>query len=147
MTPRRTTNYELLGTGWTTHAPVAQTLESVRQTCSRTTATCACLFAQVPFCGKFKPTRTSPVNQRVETTVVTVAAETSKNDKLRVAWDGLGNTRARRANTANRAPNMLTHHGHVRVLVCTSSILWESQTNPYQSSESTSRNNSGDGRR
>jgi hypothetical protein len=29
----RTTNYELQGTGWATRAPVAQTLQSVRQTC------------------------------------------------------------------------------------------------------------------
>jgi hypothetical protein len=28
----RTTNYELHGTGWETHAPVAQTLQTVRQT-------------------------------------------------------------------------------------------------------------------
>ena len=68
------------------------------------------------------------------------AAETSRNDKLRVAWEGMGNTRARRANTANRAPNMLTHHHHVRVHVCTSSIKWEIQSNPYQSSETTTCN-------
>ena len=59
--------------------------------------------------------------------------ETSKNDKLRVAWEGMGNTRAGRANTANRVPNMLTHHHYVRVLVGTSSIQWEIQSNPYQS--------------
>ena len=35
----RTTNYELHGTGWATRAPVAQTLQTVRQTCSCTTAT------------------------------------------------------------------------------------------------------------
>jgi len=29
----RTTNYELQGTGWATRAPVAQTLQTVRQTC------------------------------------------------------------------------------------------------------------------
>ena len=68
------------------------------------------------------------------------AAETSRNDKLRVAWERLGNTRARRANTANRAPDMPTHHRHVRVHVCTSSIQWEIQTNPYQSSETTTCN-------
>ena len=68
---------------------------------------------------------------------VTAAAETSRNDKLRVAWEGLGNTRARRANTANRAPNMRTHHHHVRVHVGTSSIQWQIQTNPYQSSATT----------
>ena len=44
---------------------------NVGQTCSHTTATCAYLFVQVPFSGKFNPTRTSPVKQRVETTVVT----------------------------------------------------------------------------
>ena len=61
------------------------------------------------------------------------ARETSRNDKLRVAWEGMGNTRTRPANTAKRAPYMLTHHGHVRVLVCTVSIQWEIQSNPYQS--------------
>jgi len=35
----RTTNYELQGTGWATRALVAQTLQSVRQTCPCTTAT------------------------------------------------------------------------------------------------------------
>ena len=58
------------------------------------------------------------------------AAETSRNDKLRVAWEGLGNTRARLANTANRAPDMLTHCHYVRVHVCTSSIQWDIQSNP-----------------
>ena len=58
------------------------------------------------------------------------AAETSRNDKLRVAWEGLGNTRARLANTANRAPDMLTHCRYVRVHVCTSSIKWDIQSNP-----------------
>ena len=66
------------------------------------------------------------------------AAETSRNDKLRVAWEGLGNTRARRANTANRAPNMLTHHHYVRVHVGTSFIKWNFQTVLVQSSETTS---------
>ena len=32
-----TTNYELQDTGWATRAPVAQTLQSVRQTCPCTT--------------------------------------------------------------------------------------------------------------
>ena len=35
-----TTNYELQGTGWATRAPVAQTLQTVRQTCPGTAATC-----------------------------------------------------------------------------------------------------------
>ena len=69
------------------------------------------------------------------------AGETTRNDKLRVAWERLGNTRARRANTANRAPNMITHHHYVRVLVGTSFIMWKFQTIPYQSTETTSRNN------
>ena len=63
-----------------------------------------------------------------------------ETDKLRVAWEGMGNTRARRANTANCAPSMLTMHRYVRVHVCTSSIQWEFQTNPDQSSEPTSSN-------
>ena len=58
------------------------------------------------------------------------AAETSRNDKLRVAWDGLGNTRARRTNTAKRAPNMLMQHCHVRVHVCTSAIQLNIQNQP-----------------
>ena len=136
--PQETTNYELLKKGRATRAPVAQTLQTVRQTCSRTTTTCAHTFAQVSFSGKFKPTRTSPVQQRLENNNVIGAGETSRNDKLRVAWERLGNTRARRANTANRAPNMLTHHHYVRVLVGTSFIQWEIQTNPYQSSATTS---------
>jgi hypothetical protein len=46
-----------------TRAPVAQTLQSVRQTCPCTTV------VRFPSCGIFTPTRTIPVNQRVETTV------------------------------------------------------------------------------
>ena len=68
---------------------------------------------------------------------VTAPVNTSRNDKLRVAWEGLGNTRARLANTAKRAPYMLTHRHHVRVHVCTFSIQWEIQSNPYQSSATT----------
>ena len=56
----RTTNYELQGKGQATRAPVAQTLQTVRQTCSCTTATCLYLFARFPSCGIFTPTRTSP---------------------------------------------------------------------------------------
>ena len=69
------------------------------------------------------------VKQHVETTRYG-AGETSRNDKLRVAWEGLGNTRARRTNTADRAPIMLTHHHYVRVHVCTDFIQWEIQSNP-----------------
>ena len=66
------------------------------------------------------------------------AGEHLKNDKLRVAWHGVGNTRARRTNTAKRAPNMPTHHSHVPVPVCAISILWNFRTNPYHPSETTS---------
>ena len=66
--PQETTNYELLGKGWATRAPVAQTLQTVRQTCTLCTTTCACTFVQVPFSGKFNPTRASPHGQRLETT-------------------------------------------------------------------------------
>jgi hypothetical protein len=113
--PQETTNYELHGTGRATRAPVAQTLQSVRQTCPRTTATCPYPFARFPSCWFFTPTRTSSVKQRVETTGG--AGETSRTDKLRVAWHGLGNTRARRTNTAKRAPNMPMPHRHVLVPV------------------------------
>ena len=147
MKPQETTNYELLKKGWATRAPVAQTLQSVRQTCSRTTTTCAYLSVQVSSSGNFKPTRTSPVKQPSQINNVIGAGETSRNDKLRVAWEGLGNTRARRANTANRASIMLTHHRHVRAHVCTVSIQWEFHTNPYQSSETTESKQQRDRRR
>ena len=45
-----------------------------------------------------------------------------------------------RANTADRAPYMLMTHKYVRVHVCTVSIQWNIQTNPDQSSETTSSN-------
>ena len=64
----RTTNYELQGTGWATRAPVAQTLQTVRQTCPCTTATCPYVFARFPSCGIFTLTRTVSGAQRVETT-------------------------------------------------------------------------------
>ena len=60
LKPQQTTNYELLKKDWATRAPVAQTLQSVRHTCSRTITTCAYTFVQVPLSGTFKPTRTSP---------------------------------------------------------------------------------------
>ena len=85
----RTTNYELLKKDWATRAPVAQTLQSVRQTCSRTTTTCAYTFAQVPFSGKFKPTPTSPVQQRLENNNVTAPVkpqETTNYELLGKGW-------------------------------------------------------------
>ena len=57
------------------------------------------------------------------------AGETSRTTNYEL--QGTGNTRARRTNTANRAPNMLMHHRHVLVPVCTISILWNFHTNPY----------------
>ena len=50
--------------GWATRAPVAQTLQSVRQTCPCTTATCPYRFARFPSCGIFTPTRTIPENNK-----------------------------------------------------------------------------------
>jgi hypothetical protein len=61
------------------------------------------------------------------------AGEHLKNDKLRVAEHGVGNTRARRTNTAKRAPNMPMNHGHVTIPVCTISILWNFHTDPCHS--------------
>ena len=128
----RTTNYELHGTGRATRALVAQTLQSVRQTCSCTTATCPYRFARFPSCGIFTPTRTIPVNNELKQQG-DGAGETSRTHKLRVAWHGPGNTRARRTNTANRAPTMPMHHVYVAIPVCTISIMWNFHTNPYQS--------------
>ena len=71
LKPQETTNYELLGTDWATRAPVAQTLQTVRHTCLRTTATCAYTFARFPFSGKYTPTHTSTVKQPVEHNNVT----------------------------------------------------------------------------
>ena len=65
----RTTKYELNGKGGATRAPVAQTLQSVRQTCPYTTATLLYTFARFPSCGIFTPTHASPVKQQLETTV------------------------------------------------------------------------------
>jgi hypothetical protein len=133
----RTTNYELHGTGWATRAPVAQTLQTVRQPCSCTMTTCQYRFARFPSCGIFIPTCTIPVSNELKQQCGG-AGEHPKNHKLRVAGHGLGNTHTRRTNTANRAPNMPMHHRHVPVRVCTISILWNFHTNPYQSSETTS---------
>ena len=66
--PQETTNYELLGKDWATRAPVTQTLQSVRQTWLRTTATCAYPFVRFPSSATFKPTRYHPSEQRGETT-------------------------------------------------------------------------------
>ena len=54
----RTTNYELHEQGWATRAPVAQTLQTVRQTCQCTTYRYPYPFARFPSCGIFTPTRT-----------------------------------------------------------------------------------------
>ena len=43
----RTTNYELQGKGWATRAPVAQTLQTVRQACPCTTASWPYTFARL----------------------------------------------------------------------------------------------------
>ena len=89
LKPQETTNYELLGTGWATRAPFAQTLHTVRQTCSRTTTTGAGTFARFPFCGEFNPTRTSPVQQQLETTNVTAPLkpqETTNYELLGKDW-------------------------------------------------------------
>ena len=73
------------------------------------------------------------------------APKKTKNDKLRVAGHGLSNTRAHRTNTANRAPNMPVHRGHVSIPVCTISILWNFHTNPYHPSKNYELKQQGDG--
>ena len=99
-----------------------------------TMATCPYTFARFPSCGIFTPTRTMPVHNELKQQG-DGAGEHLKNDKLRVAGHWVGNTRARRTNTAKRAPNMHMHSIHDSVHVCTISILWNFHTNPYQSSE------------
>ena len=58
----------------------------------------------------------------------------SRTNKLRVAWQVMGNTRPVRTNTADRAPIMLMTHKHVRILVCTVCFQWNIRTNPVHSS-------------
>ena len=128
---RNNTNCKKYGDNeWTMHR------HNMRQTCPCTTATCRYRFARYPSCGILTPTRTIPVKQQLEPQV-TAPVKHLKNDKLRVAGHGLNNPRVRRTNTAKRAPNLPMHHGHVPVHVCTISILWNSHTIPYHSSETT----------
>ena len=56
----------LHGTGRATRAPVAQTLQSVPQTCPCTIIRCSYPFARFPSCGNFKLNRTSPVNNKLK---------------------------------------------------------------------------------
>ena len=116
----------------------------MRQTCLGTTATCPYRFARFPCCGIFTipyhPSKNYELKQQGDG-----ASETSRNNKLRVAWHGLGNTRARRTNTAKRAPNMHMHHDHVSIPVCTISILWNFHTNPYHPSKNYELQQQGDG--
>jgi len=86
----------------------------MRQTCLHSINTCMCMYVHVD-------------------TVSTAPVKPQERQR-----HGLGNTRARRTNTANRASNMLMHHRHVLVPVCAISILWNFRTNPYHSSETTS---------
>jgi hypothetical protein len=84
--------------GWTKRAPVAQTLQSVRQTCPCTTATCPCTLIRFSLNSRVKPTPTSPVNNKLKHQVTAPVKPTER--KLRVAWRGLDETRTRRTNTA-----------------------------------------------
>jgi hypothetical protein len=100
-------------------------------------AMCPYMLIRFPSSGQFKTLARLNVEQEVETTGDD-AGETLKNDKLRVAWQGMNNTHVCRTNTANRAPNMPMLYGHVPVRVCSISILWNFHTNPCQSTETTS---------
>ena len=80
--PQETTNYELHGTGQATRAPVAQTLQSMRQTCTCTTATCLYRFVRFPSCGIFTPTRTIPVKPQVDSVTVPVKPPEPTNYEL-----------------------------------------------------------------
>ena len=78
-------NYELHGKDRAKCASVVQTLQSMRQPFPCTMPTCAYRFVRFPCCGKFKPTRTSPVKQHVETTDDS-AGETSKTKNKKKGW-------------------------------------------------------------
>ena len=121
--------------GWIKRVNIAKTLQSMRQTCPRTTATCPYPLVRFPFSENFKPTHTNPVNNKLP-----VPVKPHKR-KLRVAWKGPGKMRVGGTNTAKHAPTIPMYHAHVRVPVCKVSILWKLQTNPYLSSETTSWNN------
>ena len=121
--------------GWIKRANIAKTLQSMRQTCSHTTATCPYPLVRFPLSENFKPTHTNPVNNKLP-----VPVEPHKR-KLRVAWKGPGKMRVGGTNTAKHAPTIPMYHAHVRVPVCKVSMLWKLQTNPYQSSETTCCNN------
>ena len=90
------------------------------------------LVCTVSFQGNIHTNPVHSSEHRVVTTDYGAGGYPQQQPKLRVAWEGMGNTRARRTNTAKRAPTMLTHHHYVRVLVCTVFIQWNIQTNPYQ---------------
>ena len=83
-TTSRTTNYELQGTGRATRAPVAQTLQIVRQSCPCTTATCTCIctiFILWNFhTNPYQPSKNYELKQQGDG-----AGETSRTHKLRVA--------------------------------------------------------------
>jgi hypothetical protein len=70
--------------GRATRAPVAQTLQSVRQTCPGTIHTCPYRFARFPFCGIFTPTRTSPVNNKLNQQVETTGDGASETSRMKI---------------------------------------------------------------
>ena len=72
-------NYELLGKRWTTRAPYAPTLHTVRHACSRHRGTCAYLFARLVFSGTFIPTRYIPVHIELQQQI-TVPVDTLNNN-------------------------------------------------------------------
>ena len=77
--PQERSNYELLGKWWTTRAPYAQTLQTVRQTRSWHRGTCAYLFARSVFRGTFRPTGYIPVNYELKQQI-TVPVDTLIHD-------------------------------------------------------------------
>jgi phage-related protein len=81
---------------------------------------------------------TNPVHSsahRVATTHFGAGGYPQRTNKLRVAWQVMGNTRPVRTNTADRAACMLTTQGYVRILVCTVCFQWNIHTNREHSSE------------
>ena len=110
-----TTNYELRGTGQATRAPVAQTLQTVRQRCSCTTATCPYRFARFPFCGIFTPTLAIPVKITSCNNRVTVPVKPQEHTNYELHYTG----------RATRAPVAQTLQSVRQTCSCTTA------TRPY----------------
>ena len=107
----RTTNYELLRKDWATRAPVAQTLQSVRQTSPRTTTTCAYLLVQVSSSGNCK---SKPVLTIFSIQLIGFYTNRRFGPKQTMERR-VEMSRSLRMNLVKRVKNTTTHHHHMLV--------------------------------